>query len=133
MDAEFKKLLAGDAWADTGDRVDPGSDEESPIIDRLVGMGEEYSSDLAPHRERINQVLRELAGGAKEVEKGVPEYDPTVVYKAGSVVSVSGNLFVAQRDQSSDAIVHPLEGGQRRLGRVCYAGRGSKDGSVRGR
>ena len=98
MDAEFKKLLAGGKWAETGDRADPGSSNISPQLARTTGWPSSYSQSdgNTPDRRRMNQQFRELTGGAFEVRMGVSPYDAAVNYPLDAITQVQGRLFRAK-------------------------------------
>lgn len=104
MDSQFKLLLAGDNWAQTGDREDPADD---PNLSRATGWPSAYSSTDAPTRTIINQLLRELYGAARESALGVSQYDAEVSYPVGSVCQVNGRLFYAAQANNPSNLSTP--------------------------
>ena len=116
MDSEFKKLLAGSKWADTGDRKDPDSGDISPELSRSIGFSNEYSRStdgVTPDRRRINQIFRELYGAAFEVKKGVSDYDSEVNYEVGGMTKTEKLLWICVRDNGpKTTVVSPLTDGQ---------------------
>ena len=112
MDSEFKKLLAGESWAEDGDRVDPESSSILPTIDRSIGFPVSYSSTNTPARERLNQIFRELYAAAKAAGHGPPQYDPEVAYPVGGLTQINGVLFYASVAHDPDNPVNPLDENQ---------------------
>lgn len=99
MDTEFKKLLNGGKWAtDATDNIDPDSTSITPVLNREDGFPASYSrvSGNVPDRRRINQLLRELTGGAFELVMGVSPYDAEVNYPLHAISAVAGRLYRAK-------------------------------------
>ena len=107
MDNEAKKAIQGDAWADKGDRVDVTDSTLGPALNRATGFPASYSSTDTPHREKLNQIFRELYGGAKELRSGVPEYDAEVAYKLGDITKVGHTLYYCSVAQNTSTPTNP--------------------------
>ena len=112
MDSEFKKALAGALWAETGDRVDPESNELTPVISRAAGYPPSFSTTETPYRARLNQLFREMYGALPHVREGVPQYDSEVAYKEGSITQVAGTLYYATGDHDPNNAVNPITANQ---------------------
>lgn len=104
LDAETKKLFAGDQWAIDGDRLDVESSDGAPVIDRSIGFQGEFSTTKTINREKLNQIICELSGAAKVVREGVPAYDATISYPPGSVVKVNGEMYYQGSDTNSTGV-----------------------------
>ncbi|MBF2754047.1 MAG: fibronectin type III domain-containing protein [Gammaproteobacteria bacterium AqS3] len=110
LDAETKKLFAGDQWAIDGDRLNVESSDGAPVIDRSIGFQSEFSTTKTINREKLNQIICELSGAAKAVREGIPAYDATISYPPASVVKVNGELYYQSLDVNSTG-VHPTTAG----------------------
>lgn len=112
IDPEFRKLLNGAAWASGGDRTDLDDTSVSPTIARNIGWQASFSTTDTPARTRMNQILRELYGAAKELGMGVSLYDATVSYPINAIVQHSSKLWRAQSAHDANNPVAPAGSGQ---------------------
>ena len=109
MDAEAKKLFAGDTWAIDGDRREVEDTSVSYPIDREYGFQEDYSENANPDREVFNQILCEVVAACKETLYGIIPWDKDVTYQPDSFTQVNGAIY---HTLTSTTGVNPLDTNQ---------------------